>query len=252
MHILVHPTLHRHTAFRAFLEQLPERFEQEGECIFSSRNVIKLFAVEGAGAVAVKRYRRPLWLQRIVYTFFRPSKAVRAFRNAAALHRLGFRTPRAWAALEVRRNGLLADSYLVTEVTHRPPIAGVLNEASDFDHEVATAFARFAADLHAKGVLHHDLNSTNTLFERTPQGIAFEVIDINRMTFYPHCPPAAACYENLTRFTGRLDLFEWVAREYVRYRGLPSEEVARLLHTKERHDEAWRKRKARLKRLKRP
>ena len=50
--------------------------------------------------------------------------------------------------------------------------------------------------------------------------------------------------ENLTRFTGRIDLFEHVAREYAKNCGLPIEEWTKeAVEQKKRHDRNWYRRK---------
>ena len=53
---------------RDFVVALPERFDHEGTLIYDDRNVIKKFDVAGE-TVVVKRYRRPLFVQRVAYTF---------------------------------------------------------------------------------------------------------------------------------------------------------------------------------------
>lgn len=51
------------------------------------------------------------------------------------------------------------------------------------------------------------------------------------------------CVENLTRFTGRMDVFELVAREYVKVRGLEESQVQNFMDGKAEHDWRWKKRK---------
>ena len=71
-----------------FVNSLPETFDNSGKTVFSGRNTIKVFKVEWGGKaqeVCVKRFKRPNAAQKIAYTFFRTTKAQRAFENAHEL-----------------------------------------------------------------------------------------------------------------------------------------------------------------------
>ncbi|MBD9300354.1 MAG: hypothetical protein EGS41_10505 [Prevotella sp.] len=112
---------------------------------------------------------------------------------------------------------------------------------------MAEDYAHFVARLHQKGVIDIDLNSGNVFYRLQDDGhYTFSLIDINRMIFYADTeyPPLAECMENLTRFTGRMDVFEYVAREYVKARGMDEGMVQRFVETKKTHDRNWKRRKA--------
>lgn len=57
-----------------FIETLPQNFNAGGEIVQDRRNTIKKFKVNGL-EINVKRYRVPIFINRIAYTFFRKSKA---------------------------------------------------------------------------------------------------------------------------------------------------------------------------------
>lgn len=235
---------------RDFIVALPERFDHEGTLIYDDRNIIKKFDVAGE-TVVVKRYRRPLFVQRVAYTFFRKGKARRAYHNAARLLQLGVSTPVNIAYLETRSNGLLEYGYLVTGVDDNPPIRDRLEGPKPFDRCLAEAFAGYAVQLHEKGVLHDDLNCSNVQFDdRGEEGFAFSVIDINRMHFTEGWPPLEECLENITRFTYKEDLFDLVAKTYIKLRGMGQAELDLLYKVKRRHN-ASRVRKKRMKQVKR-
>lgn len=241
------------TAIEDFVRLLPATFDDGGQTLYADRNVIKSFDVGGMELV-VKRFRRPNIVQRLVYTFFRSSKARRAFLSGGTLRERGVQTPLNVAYVEVRRGMLFSDGFYVTDRDNAPPIAGALNDAEQFDRTMAADFACFAARLHENGILHHDLNSTNVLYHPLPDGhYTFSLIDINRMKFYDHgtLPDMGECMENLTRFTGRMDLFAFVAAEYCRCRQLPTTMVGVMVRQKERHDARWVRRKRRVRFLKR-
>ena len=221
-------------------------FEENGTTLFAGRNTIKRMEIDGE-MVVVKRFRQPNIFQKIVYTFFRKTKAYRAFHNGEELTRRGFRTPRPIKYIETRRAGLIDWCYYITTEINMPPIEDWLYR-DDWDRDMAQRFARFAAQLHDKGVLHWDLNDTNVRVEGEFNGSGnwFWLIDINRMEFYDKGVeiPLEVCMDNLTRFTGRMDLFEYVVREYARARELDEDAVAQLgVRIKTKHDVAWKRRK---------
>lgn len=230
-----------------FVEQLPQRFEEEGHIVYSARNVIKSFSLDDRTLVVVKKFHSLRWPQRIIYSFFRKSKAERAFRNAMELHQRGVSTPCNIAYREQWKNGLYKYGYYVTERDDSPPINERLNVPEDFDRMLADDFASFAATLHLKGILHHDLNSTNVLYRKSGNSYAFTLIDINRMSFAPagQSPSRKQCIQNLTRFTGRMDVYEYVVRQYARCRGWEVKPFAcEAIAAKVKHDKQWRRRKA--------
>src|SRR5665647_2631733 len=93
-----------------FITCLPEVFERDGESIYKSRNELKVFEKEGL-SINVKRYRKPIWVNRVAYTFFRKSKARRAYENALILLDKGFETPNPVSYTHLRAHE--TDSYLV-------------------------------------------------------------------------------------------------------------------------------------------
>lgn len=226
---------------------LPEFFDEMGEVVYNKRNTIKMVS-SPYRSIAIKRFKKANLFQSIVYSFFRKSKAERAFLNAHELLKRGISTPQPLQYLNVKKCGMFSQGYYVSEVTTDTPLKPLFNDAEEFDKELATHFARFAAILHQKGILHHDLNSTNTLYRIEADGTyRFSVIDINRMDFYDKNEeiPLDKCIDNLTRFTGRMDLFEFVVREYARTRKLNEEEFTRkAIFAKTKHDEQWKRRKS--------
>ena len=72
--------------------------------------------------VIVKRFKKPILIQRIIYGFFRKTKAQRAYLYAAVLRHRGFGTPHEIAYLEQRRRGLLSHCYFLAEEDGAPAI----------------------------------------------------------------------------------------------------------------------------------
>ncbi len=255
----INPCVASDTAFNNFVEHLPRDFNLGGEVLYNARNVIKKFQLTldngSTMDVVVKRYRKPNAVQRLVYGMFRKGKAERAYRNSLELIRRGFSTPMGYAFLEIRHSGQLTDSFFVSGVDDAPAIREPLVIPEQFDRTMAADLAEFAWALHQQGILHHDFNSTNVLYHDRGDGhYTFSLIDINRMKIYEQgtIPPDWNCFENLVRFTWRLDLFEYVARHYAECRGLDVEPtVAEMIRIKVDHDNRRKRRKKILKNFKR-
>lgn len=248
----INERLKSNAAFCSFVSELPQRFAEGGETVYNKRNVIKIFDFNGQ-KVVVKRFKKLNALQRVVYSFFRPSKAERAYRNAIELQKREVATPEALAYVEEWSGGTMVYGYYISAADFSAPIDDLLNhEDGSFDMVLAECFGLFVANLHKKGVLHHDLNCTNVLFQPTENArYSFSLIDINRMQFSAGRPSDANCYENLTRYTGNLELFRYVAEVYAKDKGgdVP-QTVADMMEVKRRHDLAWVRRKKFTRKLK--
>lgn len=253
MKIAIHPA-YSGDEVEVFLKRLPMIFDGEGEMLYDKRNQVKRFVLPSGRSVVVKRFKKPMLIQRIIYGFFKQTKARRAFLHAAVLRERGFETPHEIAYLEQRCGGLLTYCYFVSEEDRAPAIYERLVAQQPFDRLMADDFAALVAALHRKNIFHGDLNPTNVLFRKRDDGhYAFSLIDTNRMrikspdgTFTPD-----ECLDNLTRFLAQGELYDFVLRKYVEYRGWDIETyVARGIKIKRHHDVRWDRRKAFLKRFK--
>ena len=215
MKTVIHP---KYRAYSDFIKRIPEIFDKSGETIHAGRNTVKCFACNGHEWI-VKRYKRPNIVQRIAYTFFKKSKAERAYLYAARLLEVGIATPEGIAYIEEKRRGLLSDSYFVSTLCPDPAVYPVLVQTEAYDKELADALAAFFAQLHGKGILHGDPNLNNILYRKgNGGGYLFSVIDTNRSTFKSLLTPQE-CLNNLKRVTHRRDLLRHITAEYARLRG---------------------------------
>lgn len=208
MKVVVHPD---YSHVSDFIRQLPSRFQQEGEMLYDKRNKVKRFIVNGETLI-VKKFKYPHLIQRITYTFFKKSKAERAYLYANIFRQRGFQTPHEIAYIEIKRNGLFADSYFVSTECSDAPLMPILNKEG-FDRGIAQELAHLLADLHQKGILHGDLNLNNILYRKENGKYLFTLIDTNRSRFIPS-PDFKTCMENLKRLTHNKELMEDVVRKY--------------------------------------
>ena len=125
-----------------FISALPDAFaDGQGETIYDQRNQIRRFTDRGQVFV-VKRYKPVNALQRVVYTFFRKTKAARAYLFAQEFRRRGIDTPREVAYIETGGGRLFLTGYFVSLEAPGTETHLLLREVRDFSHELADAVAR--------------------------------------------------------------------------------------------------------------
>lgn len=217
-----------------FVNELPRRFDAEGTLVFKGRNTIKLYEVCGE-TLTVKKYKDYNFLQRVAYTFFKPSKAVRAYRYASLLNAKGIRTPREVACIEMRRGFLCVTGYFVSAFCDDPSVKTLLESGDGCDGNadrqitprkmsLLKSVGEFIADMHAKGVLHGDLNISNILCGRgIGGGYELSVIDTDRAVF--KTPSVDECMEDLKRVTHHREVLVCIIRAYAAKRGWNAEET---------------------------
>ena len=209
-----------------FISALPGAFaDGQGETIYDQRNQIRRFTDRGQVFV-VKRYKPVNALQRVVYTFFRKTKAARAYLFAQEFRRRGIDTPREVAYIETGSGRLFLTGYFVSLEAPGTETHLLLREVKDFSHELADAVARQILTMHSHGVLHGDLNLSNFLCTEEDGQYRFTMIDINRSHFTDGMPDDETCLQNMVRTTHRRDLYEYLVRSYARLRQWDEQQTA--------------------------
>lgn len=214
MKLVVHPNFQE---LEPLLLQLPNLFEQ-GTVLYKSRNELRIVEVPGY-TLNVKRYRVPILLNRIAYTFFRNSKAHRAYDFALKLQQNGFGTPDPIAYLEFKSSGLLHHSYFVSRHIADFRMMREFADGSDITgrEDILEALGIFIAQLHAAGILHLDLSVGNILFRKEGTAVRFWLVDLNRMRFCT-IDQELGC-KNFERLRGNHDFFKTLAAAYAKERG---------------------------------
>lgn len=162
-----------------FLKNLPNYFDNHGQTIHKARNEIKVFDLNGH-KINVKKYAIAPIVNRILYSLgIRKSKCQRAFLNAEKILKAGFNTPKPLAFIIQRKNGLVYDSYFISEQ---------LENVSQLGHNcknvsLIKAFALFTAQLHEKGLESTDYTPGNILYSKQDSSYKFYLVDINRFKF---------------------------------------------------------------------
>lgn len=213
--------------------------------IHKARNELKIIQL-GHLQTVVKSFKVPHLLNRLIYTFFRASKAHKSYHNALKLQALGILTPQPIALIEYFSAGLLEKSFFVSEhfaydCTIRTPL---LEDVADRD-AIFKRFAAYTYDLHQKGVWHLDYSPGNILIKKTSTGYDFAIVDINRMVFRP-ITPLQGC-ENFNKLWASNEQLAIMGREYAR---LSKADASLIISEMQRHNNANKRVKNFKKRLK--
>ena len=168
-------------SFHDFVLNIQTQFHQNHSTIHKARNELKIISYNNLETV-VKSFKVPNLLRRIIYTFFRDSKAKKSYDNSIILEDL---TPTPIAYIEFYNNALLEESYFISEkfdydFTIREPL---IEDMFEDKEEIFKEFAHFTFRLHQNNILHLDYSPGNILIKKENSSYTFKVVDINRMEF---------------------------------------------------------------------
>ena len=202
--------------FSDFIRSIHSTFDKEGSIIYKQRNEIRVFNVNGV-FINVKRFRTPIFFNRIIYTFFRLSKAQRSFQYAIKLEEKGIDTPAPIAYVITKRSGLIHYSYYISKQVDYEHTMYEFGKGGIAGREhILNRFAEFTADIHDAGVFHQDYSPGNILFKEDDEGVKFCLVDINRMRFGKVSVPQGC--SNFARLWGQEPLFRLIASRYAEKR----------------------------------
>ena len=182
------------------------------------RNVIKLFDLD-AQRINIKSFKVPNLINKIVYKYFRKSKARRSFEYANILLENNIGTPQPIAYFENTTFLGLKDSYYISEHLECDLTFRELVEIPDFPENeiILRQFTRFSYDLHQKGIEFLDHSPGNTLIKKV--GVVqydFFLVDLNRMNFHPTMNFESRM-KNLRRLTPKQEMIAIISNEYSKW-----------------------------------
>lgn len=222
-----------------------DNFKDQGnDFVIGPRNVIKEFDVEGH-KVIVKSFKLPNLLNKVIYRYFRATKAKRSYDYAIKLQESAIGTPKPYGYFEKYDGIGLTQSYYISEHLLADLTFRELVEIPDFpDHEnILRQFTCFCFQLHEKGVEFKDHSPGNTLIKKVENGkYAFYLVDLNRMNFHDSMSFDLRM-ENLKRLTPKEEMVAVMSNEYAKYYSKPEKEIFDSLwhKTSEFQRKFWRK-----------
>ena len=219
MKIVINP---KFSSLSSFIESIPTIFSNEGETIYKARNELKCFTTNYH--IVVKRYRKPHIFNRIAYTFFRPSKAKRAYEYALRLLELEVESPAPIAYIEQSSCGLFTIGYFISIYEKDYSDIRELMKGTKKDDELLKELSLFIAAIHNKGILHLDMSPGNILYKKTESIYHFSLIDINRMQFIPSISVEKR-YKSFKRLSDNQTVLTTIAKLYAESSNLNENET---------------------------
>ena len=173
-------------ATREAILDIPNRFNDTGEVIQNSRNVIKRITGQ-MGTVVVKNFIGMYFFNRLGYSLFRRSKASRSYIYSGILKEKGITTPPRVAWINYYSFGLLMRSYYISVYLQDPTLHTILEDWDPKNASLKTKLyhdlAAFTIKLHKLGIYHKDYSLGNILVKQTDSGFEFGLVDLNRVLF---------------------------------------------------------------------
>lgn len=80
MRVIVNP---KYTHLQKQIEEIPKFFADEGKVVYDGRNILKRISLDNVDVV-VKSFKKPHIINRVVYSYFRQSKAARSYITSEA------------------------------------------------------------------------------------------------------------------------------------------------------------------------
>ena len=201
-----------HDRYNELLKDIKEYFYISHNSIHKARNEIKTIEFNSENLV-VKSFKIPNIINKIVYTFFRDSKAKKSYANSIKI--VDF-VPKPIGYIEFKKFGLINESYFVSEnfeydFTIREPL---INRNFLDKESVFKAFAEFTFKLHEEGIFHLDYSPGNILIKKENESYTFKIVDINRMEFKPLSLDERL--KNFSKLWGKDEDLETIVKEYAK------------------------------------
>ncbi|MDD2653093.1 MAG: hypothetical protein PHX44_08605 [Sulfurimonas sp.] len=228
--------------YLGFLKNIQNHFIHSNTSIHKARNEIKIIDFEGKELV-VKSFKIPNIINKVVYTFFRDSKAKKSYENSVKI--IDF-VPKPVGFVEFKKFGLLDESYYISEkfdydFTIREPL---LDKEFSKKDALFKAFAAFTFKLHENSILHLDYSPGNILIKKENEGYIFKIVDINRMEFRGLSLDERL--KNFAKLWARDDDLKIIIKEYAK---LSSENEQKCIDIALKYSQAHKDRKNAKKRL---
>lgn len=193
-----------------------------------SRNIIKTVSVNDL-KLNIKAFKKPNTVNKLIYKFFRKSKAQRSFEYANKLLKLGVGTPTPIAYFEYSSPFLFGKSFYVSE--HLDCDLTYRELTKDFNipnyDAILRAFTRFTYGLHQKNIHFLDHSPGNTLIKKVGSEYHFYLVDLNRMNFVPM--DFDTRIKNFSKLTIHKSMVEVMSDEYAKCSGEDYDKIFNIM-----------------------
>ncbi len=152
----------------------------------NKRNKVEKISIDGKDFV-IKTFKIPHIINRVIYRFFRMSKACRAYEYALRLLESGVETPCPVAYFEKYRKGLFKQGVFISEYVPYKLLENLYEDVDSFDEResILSDFIDYLHYLHEKGIVPMDMNAGNIFYYKNESAgkYNFAITDINRIEF---------------------------------------------------------------------
>jgi len=214
----------KYTNFEDFLLTIKIYFDANTTTIHKARNELKIIKHNNVDTV-VKSFKVPHLFNKIIYSFFRDTKAKKSYEYSLKLKEF---TPYPIGYIEFYSSSLLNQSYFISEkfdydFTIREPL---LDNSFEDKTEILKSFARFTLKLHNQNIFHKDYSPGNILIKKENDTFIFKIVDINRMGFFELSIEDRA--KSFSKLWARDDELEEIAKEYMKHFDCPTDFIEKV------------------------
>ncbi len=179
MKIRIHP---HYAAYESFIRTIPSGEYEREEIYCNRRNTVERVRF-GDKEFVIKKYKRPALINCLIYTWFRKSKARRAFEYAELFLQRGIETASPVAYIEIKKNGFFHTGYFISEYIPYPLIGDIGETGMDEEEKelLTQDLVSFTLQLHLHKIVPLDYNPNNIFYRKVDSKYRFALIDINRL-----------------------------------------------------------------------
>ena len=224
MRVIVNP---KYAHLQKAIEEIPRSFQEKGDVVYDGRNVLKRIGL-GSIDVVVKSFKKPHIINRVVYSFFRQSKAEHSYIYSMEIQQHGFDTPEPVAMIEQFQSGLLSHSYYICCYDGGETVRSLMDGKVEGNEDKLSAFARYTAAFHQAGILHLEYSPGNILIHQNDANeYSFSLVDVNRMQLLSDIDCDTVC-RNMCRLCISREVLTYIMTEYASLRGWDVESTVSL------------------------
>ncbi len=194
------------------LKDFEKFFEENQNIIKNNRNTIKKLRF-GEIETVTKSFKKPNFIQGMIYKFLRKTKAKRSFEHSLLLNQKGIKTPEPLCYIEVfDRFRLLQSYYISRQINYDFTLEFAAHKEAEDYKDVLKSFIGFTYNLHKKNIMHLDYVVGNICVKKIDKGYDFFLVDLNRL--YKGVVTSKTGVKNLKRISRDPEIIKILAEEY--------------------------------------